>query len=424
MSISIKEYNLGGEMNLHVITTDKFKTIHTDIFFHRALNKDTATLNALLPMVMKRGCESLPDSIQIERFLENMYGANFYSNILKKGERHIISFGLTTIHPKYSGDSALLDMGLNFLNEISKPLVKDGGFNEAYVIQEKQNLKDLIESLINDKTQYAVERCIQEMCKDEPFSTYVYGTVEALSAIGAKELFSHYEDVLSNSPIDIFILGDVNPDEIYNKINSIFKWPRGDIKYVPKEAIKKVVDKPKKIIEHMDVLQGKLALGLRTNVPPEDPSYPALMLYTNILGGGPHSKLFLNVREKASLAYYASASLEKYKGLMLINSGIDVKNYDKAVGIILEQLNDMKKGNISTQEMNLAKKALTTSLRTVKDSHFQLVDYYLGNAIIKKQIAIDELINSINEIQIEEVVNVAQNVNLDTIYFLSGKEEA
>jgi predicted Zn-dependent peptidase len=422
MDISTYDYKLDNGIDLHVISTKKFKTIHFNIFFHRALNKDTATLNALLPRVMKRGCQGFRDTIQIERFLEDIYGAGFGADVLKKGERQIIGFRLDIVHPKYTGDDALIDKGLSFLNDIiSKPLTIGEGFNQDYVEQEKQNLKDLIEGLINDKAQYAVERCIQEMCKGEPFATYVYGSTDALPGINVNNLYEYYKDVVASSPIDIFILGDVEPDAIRDKAEAIFNWSRGAVKRIPKEIIKKAVTEPKEVVERMDVLQGKLSLGLRTNTAPDDTAYPILMLYASILGGGPHSKLFLNVREKASLAYYAYARLEKYKGLMIISSGIEIENYKKALDIMLEQLDEMKRGIISSQELDFSKKALITSLRSIMDSPQQLTDYYLSNAILKKHSTIDQLIESINAAEMNQVVEIAQRINLDTIYFLANK---
>lgn len=422
MGIATYDYRLGEGINLHVIQTDKFKTVHINVFFHRPLKKETATLNALLPRVMRRGCQSFRDALQIERFLEDLYGADFNADVLKKGERQLIGFRVDVVHPRYTGDDGLIDKGMAFLTDvISRPLTDSGAFNEDYVKQEKKNLKDLIEGLINDKAQYAVERCFQEMCKDEPFSVYVYGSTDVLSSIDAHNLYQCYEDVTKSSPVDIFVLGDVEPESIRSKAEAIFKWPRGIVKDVPKELVKKAVGEPKEVIERLDVVQGKLSLGFRTNVAFDEAAYPALMLYSSILGGGPQSKLFLNVREKASLAYYAYARLEKYKGLMIISSGIDIANYEKALDIIKQQVEDMRLGRISAQEMDFSKKALTTLLRSILDNPQQLTEYYLGNAIMKKRRDIDELIKDIQAVELDQVVDIAQKVKLDTIYFLRNK---
>ncbi|MFY9177029.1 MAG: pitrilysin family protein [Caldicoprobacterales bacterium] len=413
---------LEGNINLHIIPDKKFKTVYISYCFHRDLDKDY-TYNALIPAVLKRGCEGYENQKKIGAFLEEQYGALFDVGVQKLGERQILRFTMDLVNETYTPKDGLLAQSFYFLNRIiTKPVLENSIFREDYVNQEKENLKNRILAMINDKMQYSIERCIQEMCKNEKYSRFVLGSVEDLESLDSERLYRVYHDMIATSPLDIFVVGDVDAEKVLLLIKNSLDLDRSQTKIISETIIKRVGVKQRQVIEEMDVAQAKLNIGFRTNTSVKDKEYLPLVVYASVLGGGPHSKLFINVRERSSLAYYAFARLEKYKGLMLIGSGIDQKQYQQALEIIMEQVNDMEKGNITDMEFTAAINAITTSLRGAKDEPGQLVNYYLGNTVTGASYSLDDLIEEIMKVKLEEVVEVAKRVKVDTVYLLSPKE--
>ncbi len=418
-----EKLNIGQGINLYVLPTDKFKTVSISYCFHRDLDENY-TYNALIPAVMKRGCQGYETIRDMERYLESQYGAIFDVGIQKKGERHILRFSMDVVNDNYipHGGTAVVAQAFHFLNRvITKPILEEGVFKSEYVDQEKINLRNRIESLINDKMSYSMERCIQFMCQKEKYSRYVYGSVEDIDKIDNINLYDVYNDILTTSPLDIFVVGDIDSTKVQNLLEGTLKLDRGIIKKIPETAIKKMGIEPKEYIEQMDITQGKLNIGFRTNTSFTEEDYYPLVVCSSVLGGGPHSKLFMNVREKASLAYYAFSQLEKFKGLMFIGAGIDFDNYDRTFEIINAQLEDIRNGIISDKELDASKRSIITALKGIKDQPGQIIDYYLGNVVANTDQSIDDFIDSIEKVDRDEVTRVSHKIKLDTIYFLRNQ---
>jgi predicted Zn-dependent peptidase len=419
----MEKMELGDGICLWVIPTKKFKTVTISYCFHRDLDKDY-TYNALVPAVLRRGCEGFETLKEIERHLEKLYGALLDVGVQKKGERQILRFSMEVINDAYIPEQGVLAQAFYFMNRlVNRPVVEDGGFIKSYISQESENLKNRIRSLVNDKIQYSIERCVQEMCKGEKYSRYVYGSIEDLEALNDSRLFSVYLETIYTSPLDIFVVGDVEPAKIKLFVEQSLFLERKQVKTIPKTILKKIQIQDKTVTDEMDVSQGKLTLGFRTNVNPHGKDYYPLLVYSSILGGGPHSKLFINVREKASLAYYAFSRLEKFKGLMFVGAGIEVDKYQDTLDIIMKQLDAISRGDITQQEYQGAINALVTFLEGVSDQPGQLIDYYLGNSIINSSHTLDEVIQNIQKVDIDQVVEVSNKVKLDTIYFLRNRKK-
>ena len=421
--ITLKKKSIKDGINVYHIPTKKFKTHAVSICIHRQLNKEDVTKNALLPFVLKRGCTQYPTSMDISKKLEELYGSIFDFDISKSGEDQIISFNFEVIDKKYIKDSGnlLFDI-LELANSIIfDPVTENDAFKKEYVEQEKNNLKEQIESLINNKMNYAVERCYEEMCKDENFGMHELGKIEDLKSIDEKNLYDYYKEFISNSHIDIFIVGDINEEEIMSFSQKIFEHanPR-NATYPVTKLITEVKD-IKTVEQEFDVTQGKITLGFRTGVKPTDEKYFALLMYNGILGGGPHSKLFNNVREKLSLAYYVFSRLEKNKGIMIVSSGIEFKNYQKTLDEIIKQHNEIKAGNITDYEFDSTVKSIINKLKSIEDSAFGLADYYLGQLISGTDYSLEETADNIKAVSKKDIIGVAQGIKLDTIYFLKGK---
>ncbi len=407
-------------VDLYVCPTQKFKTILVQVFLHQQLERDLATLTSLFPMVLMRGSRGLPNQLEITRKLEGLFGAELENDILKKGERQIVTFALEVVNEKFTpGNEEVLRTGLEVLRDIIySPVLEGDAFRKSYVDQEKEQLKKQIMGLINDKMSLAMERCVQEMCREERYGTFKYGYLEQVDAIEPGGLLQYYRDFVKQAPLDFFVVGDVQVDTIQGLVEDVFTFPAGEkFRIDPPVVHRHVQGEPRVVEEKMNVKQGKLTLGYRTNVPYGKETFP-LVFYSGILGGFSHSKLFQNVREKASLAYYAFARLEKTKGLMLVSSGIEVENYEKALDIIKEQIQSMAEGKISDYEFENTQKGLLSQAALVEDNPYQLVGSTLEGVINEKVMSRREAIEKLQAVSKEDVVRIAQGVQLDTIYFL------
>ncbi len=410
-------------IEVYNINSNRFKTNTINIFFQDNLNKDTVALNALFPSVLKRGCKGLPTIKEINLYLEKLYGSVFYCGIVKKGERQIIHFYFEYISDKYTNDSQRnFEKAFEFLmNIIFRPELKDGSFNEQYVEQEKKNLKMIVEGRTNDKVQYSMERCYELMCKDEPFGLYEYGTVEQIDEITNDKLYDHYKKKIASLPAEIFITGEIDEKDVAFVKEKLSLVERSTPQKLNSSIILKCVKDVKEYEDRMDVNQAKLCMGFRTHVQPADNDYYALMVFNGILGEGTHSKLFQNVREKAGLAYYVYAGLEKFKGLMVIASGIDINNKNTAQEIIMKQLDEIRSGNITEYEYEATLKSIKTGIMSLKDSQLYVVDFYLSQLINGTHDTMETLIEKINRVTVDDIIKVADKVQLDTVYFLTSE---
>ena len=409
-------------ISLHSLQTNKFKTFTLSFYIHRPLKEEEVTLNALLPFIMKRGSVLYPNLAAISKKLEELYGGFFDCGIRKKGEDQVICFNFEFVSPKYvKNDPQYLNEIYRFVFDIVlNPLIYDGGFKEEYVIREKENLKDHIEGLINDKKEYASLRCLSQMCTGENYALYEYGRIEDMERIDGKVLYNHYQDILRSSVIDVFAVGEVDLKPLEQKLSGV---DRSLVSYeYPKTSVLKKSSDIQVAEDKFEVAQGKLAMGFRTNTGFCDEDAFALTLFNSIFGSGAHSKLFNNVREKLSLCYYAYSRLEKQKGIMLVSSGVEFENFKKAHDEILAQLQDIREGKVSDAELNASKKAIVNILMSLNDSAFSMEDFYLSGLIAGKVTDIEEYIRKIEETTLEEVVKVAGKIQLDTVYYLTGKE--
>jgi predicted Zn-dependent peptidase len=411
-------------IDLYNIKSDKFKTNSINFFFMDNLNRQNVTKNALLPAVLRRGCRRYQTFRDIALRLEELYGSSFDCGVTKKGERHIIQFYIEFLSDTYtSEDSNQFENAFELIYDIiNEPVLENGVFKEDYLVQEKDNLKKLIESRVNDKMQYSLERCFEETCRNEPYSIYDYGFTADLKSISAKDLYKQYRDMLETYPLQIYLSGDMNEPQIRKVVDLLKGMKRGTARQLAGSSPEKNIREVANVTERMNITQGKLYMGFRTNVSVKSNEYYTLLVYNGILGGGPHSKLFQNVREKASLAYFAFSRLEKFIGLMVIGSGIEIENRDKALEIMMQQLEEIKKGNISDYEFDSTIKSIETGIKSLKDSQMQIVDFYLSQAVSGTEDNLDDIIAKVKKVIKKEVVAVASAIKLDTIYFLTSAD--
>ncbi len=413
-----------GRMRLHVMPTKRFKTFAISLYAGIPLAESTVTNTALTPFVLRRGTQSTPETLAFRERLDNLYGAGFGFDIYKRGDSQIVQFRLDVINDQFvSSSTSLLAAALQLLGEVvTDPALESSVFRSKYVAAEKVTLQKRLEAIINDKIRYAAERCLAEMCRNEPYRLHALGRLEDLPEITPSSLYTAYESWLGQAELDLYVAGDTSLEEVQQLASKTFRLPPGDGTAYTKPEISQPVNEPRTVTETLDVSQGKLNMGLRTNIGYADDGYPALLMYNGILGGYPHSKLFLNVREKASLAYYAASRLDGHKGICTIQSGIEVANFDQAKKIILEQLESMRAGQITELELSQTRAMIGNQLREMQDSAFEMIAFDFNAILSGKTRTADELITSIESAGVEDIVRVAEKVELDTIYFLRGKE--
>ncbi|MCK9478937.1 MAG: insulinase family protein [Firmicutes bacterium] len=418
--MSIHSFEIKKGVNLHHINTDKFKTATLGFYFHRPLSKREVTINALLSHALKRGCPSYPDTMQLNKRLDELYGASLSCGVRKKGDSQVIHINFEFISENYvKTNQSILDGIFGLAKEI---ITGQTHFAAQQVQQEKENLRRLILSVINDKRSYANIRCVEIMCQNEPHGIRELGFAEDIEKIDEKSLYEHYKKIVLKSPVDVFVCGDVDINKVLEHIKQMFEYTNQMDFDRPKFQMTKSGGEIKKIIETENIAQGKLSLGFTTGINAPQRQYPALLIFNALYGGGPSSKLFNNVREKLSLAYYASSRADLLKGIMTVNSGIEVANYQKAYDEIMLQLGEIQKGNVTDEEMSAAVLAMINSVKSITDSAIAMEDYWLGRLIADTQVDFDELTSQLGKVTIEDVVEVSRNVALDTVYFLKGKE--
>ena len=419
------EIDIKNGIKLHTIKTEKFKTNLIAVMLTTKLDRKNITKNALIPAVLRRGTKFMQTQEEINKKMEDMYGASFDCGLDKTGDNQILKFYMETVNNEFLPQDAenMIKNSIEKIFEIIfNPYLENGVFKKEYVEQEKENIKQIIDGKIDSKARYALDRCIEEMYKDEPYGLFTYGYEEDLDKVTNKELYNAYLEMLKNSKIDIFVSGNFsegknNVDEIIKKqINEKNVQPRNIDVYVENEVKEPVAEKV--VRETMDVSQGKLVIGLDvTKLEPEDKAVASV--YNAILGGGANSKLFQNVREKASLAYSAGSLYIKNKNSIVIRSGIEQKNYEKALEIIEKQIDDMKQGNFDETDMKNAKQLIVASFRSMEDEQDSTISYYFGKEMEQENADIATYISKIENVTKEQIVKVAQNVTINTIYFLS-----
>ncbi|MFD3260988.1 EF-P 5-aminopentanol modification-associated protein YfmF [Paenibacillus lentus] len=425
MNKTVFERGSAGHIRIHVLPTARFKTFAVSLYAGIPLNENTVTTTALTPFVLRRGTASYPETIQFREQLEHLYGAGFGFDVYKRGNYQIVQFRMDTINDEFvSSDDSLLRKTFSFLGEVvTKPVTENSVFREAYVNSERETVRKKLEAIINDKIRYAAERCMEEMFRGDPYRLHPLGQRKDLGMITPQSLYEAFQQWLQQANLDLYVVGDTTLAEVQELVEQHFHLGRlASPRYVPAQS--HLSGEDVRIVEEvLDVNQGKLNMGLRIPVTYGEDRYAAALLYNGILGSYPHSKLFINVREKESLAYYAASRFDGHKGIVSIQSGIEIANYHKALEIIKAQLASLREGQISELEMSQTKAMIRNSLLEMQDSAFDMVAYDFNRVLSDRERPVEELLQQVEAITPEDVVDVANTVELDTIYFLTGKKE-
>ena len=417
------------EIKLHTINTNKFKTNLIAIFLSIPLTRENVTKNALLSSILRRGCQKYKTQEEISKKLEEMYGAEFNCGLDKLGKNHVLKFYIESINDEFLPEAKenMLKQSIEILSEIVfNPLAENNGFNEEYTNQEKENVKQIIEAKKDNKARYALFRCVEEMFKDKAEGLYKYGYVEDLENINANNLYEYYKELIDTCKIDIFVSGkleNTNIEQLIEQDQNLSNLKEREPKYnINKPEEKNPIQEVNNVEEKLDVTQGKLVIGYDVEASKqeiEDEKFRYIgMLYNAILGGTATSKLFQNVREKASLAYTASSSFSYYTGNIFVNAGIEIDNFEKATEIIKEQIEDMKQGNFSEEDIENAKKTIVSNIAGISDEQDTEIIYFLGQELSGRNISLEQYAQFVQDVKKDEIEDFARKININTIYFL------
>ena len=413
---------------LTAIKTDKFKTSCMSINLLTQLERETASMNAVIPYVLRRGTSMHPDMESIAEELDSMYGACVEPVVRRIGEIQCIGFYSSFADDKYIPDgTSVAEKLAGLLGEILlSPNTKGGLFLPKYVESEKDKLLELIRSRINEKLGYSVQRLLEQMCCYEDFAVPKFGTEDTAENIYYQKLTKHYRNLISTCPVEIFYCGSMDNEKIADILrDALCGMPRGEINYDIGTDIRMnaVEDKVREFGDSMSVTQGKLVIGYRLGECMEDPDLAAIYVFNAVYGGCVTSKLFMNVREKLSLAYFASSVTDTHKGIMMVYSGIDFDKLDDAKSEIFAQLEDVKNGVVTEDELNAAKSSVSSSLRACMDSQGELEGFYLANALDGLEFDPMELAELVDGVSLDDVVAIANSVQCDAVYFLDSNGE-
>ena len=412
---------------LSYLYTDKFKTACMSLSLLTQLNRETAAMNALIPYVLRRGTTRYGDMEAISARLDELYGTAIEPVVRRIGEIQCLGFYVSLPEADFlPGQMDVLHDAAALMGQmLLSPATRGGLLLPKYVDSEKEKMLDIIRSRINEKRSYSLFRCIEEMCCYEDFAVGRLGGEEECQAIHYQKLTKQYRKLLQSSPVEIFYCGRAGKKQVVSAVrDALMTLPRGelDMDLGTEIRMNALEEQPRFVTEALDVTQGKLVIGFRLGECMEEPDLAALHVFNTAFGSGTTSKLFMNVREKLSLCYYASSLLDVHKGLLLVASGIEFDKFDAAKDEIFAQLEAMRRGELTEEELHSARSGVASDLRSLVDSQGELEGYYLSQALDGDGCSPLELAELAENVTKEDVVAIARSVECDLIYFLKGGE--
>ena len=407
------------------IRSDKFKTACLSITLLTQLQRESAAMNALLPLVLRRGTARYTDMEAISRRLDELYGAAIEPVVRRIGEIQCLGFFASVPEEDYlpAGADTLRGTCELMGQMLLEPNTRGGLLLPDYVDSERDKLIEMIRARLNDKLSYSVSRCIEEMCCCENFAVSRFGDEESAAAIRYQKLTKQYRNLIQTSPIEIFYCGRAEEKRVESLLrDALSTLPRGEIDYEIGTDVRlnALEEKPREYTEQMNVTQAKLVIGWRLGKAMDDPNPAALRLFASLFGGSTASKLFVNVREKLSLCYFASAVADVHKGVLLAYAGTEADNVGRAKEEIFAQLASIANGEITDEELSAARADVKSALKSALDVQGALEGFYLSAALDGADYSPEELSALVDDVTKEELVEIARGCECDMIYTLTG----
>jgi predicted Zn-dependent peptidase len=408
--------------DLAVWETDKFKTLTVRVVLSWPLGPDLAT-GALLTQVLRRGTRRLPDTRRLYARLEELYGADLRAESGRVGDRQVLVFQLEVPEERYLPERGVEAAALELLGDVLlDPPLGDDGFPAEWVEQERANLLQQLDAILNDKAQYAHLRLLELMYPDDPYAWPRIGRRQDLEAVTGEALVRHYRRLLAEAPTAVYAVGQGASRAAEALAARLSDLAGGFL--TPLSPPPPAEGRRQNVEEAKEVSQAKLAVGYRSRDSLFTPRATAAALMAGILGGYSHSKLFQNVREKASLAYYAYARFDGFRGALYIHSGIEAGNRARALEIIRAQVEDMADGRFTQDEQEMTVRAMVNQIRSSLDSPARMIDGHVELTFAGRPTDVDERVRAVRAVTRDEVVASARGLTLDAVYTLLPKGEA
>ena len=406
--------------NLHLITTDRFKTVNIRICLRDDIQKDEITLRNMLTSFLTYSTDTYPTKRDLVLKAQDLYATNIYTKAYRSGRFNMINFYLSLLNEKYT-EKGMLEESIRFLADVifHPNFQKQAAFEEAF-----QFLYDSIETSMKaikeNPTTYSVVRMLEEMDKDMPYSYREFGYQEDLDHLTKENLVAYYDKIMKNSLIDIYAIGNIDFDEMESLIRkyfpfSTFKRPKS----MQLIEHSKLPLRSKIIKEQENSTQSKLSIGCKLGALTEFERNYVLTIYNMILGGNSESKFFQIIREKHSLAYYVYSSLNKLDSLMIIKAGISRENFDKTLRLVKKLMKDMTKGNFTEEHIEIVKENYLSLLKEIEDNENAIMETYLAKDLLNLG-DIEERKKEVMKVTKEDIIEVAKKVKIDTVFLLEG----
>lgn len=420
----IKRRKLDCGIYLNSVEDNRFKSGKISVNMYLPLKEETAAENALLIQLLGRSCKAYPDYISLNREVNRLYGAMLGASCVKMGDFQMLTLSIYGVDDRYTLDGDALSKELVGLicKMLFEPKLEGEAFAKYDVEQERRQLLETIEAEANEKRAYAIKQCIRMMCENDSYGISWHGTYEQVKAVTPEQLYKAWRNLLENALVNIFVVGELDVDGI----GEIFKDEFNKVQrnYVENTITPFEFDgKVKEKTEHQEVMQSKLVMGFNCKISAQDERADNAKLMSIVLGGTPSSKLFMNVREKESLCYYCAASYNRQKGIIIVDSGVEKQNIEKAKKEILNQIEQIKLGNISDFEINAAKLAVVDSAGVVNDSVSGIEKFYVSQVFENEILSPSQTAEKINAVTKEQIVEAANCVELAAVYVLTDNKE-
>ncbi len=414
---------LDGGGTLLSICTDRFKTETLTILYPMPFSQRNYRLGAILLSIMKRGCRCYPDIASLSRHLDDLYDANISTMGVPLGDNFLLGFACESL------DMACIPEGEDLMKGtletlymmLYDPLVDaEGLFSRKLLELEKRNLCDSVRAAQKDPRTRSFQLCREIMFEGEPYGRRAVGSIEEVMAVSGRELADFYSEFIENfDPMFVYV-GRRDAKSVSALINDILPSRNGRSSALHRTIIKQAPGSIRHAEEAMPVLQGKLAMGFRSDIDIHDEDFYAAVIFNDIFGGSPSSKLFRNVREKQSLCYSCSSNYDYLKGSIFVRSGISNENKDRVIDEILKQFEAIKAGDVSDYEFNCAKGSIENFYRQAGDSAYSLESYYRTRLIEGVSTTLEKDIEKLCAVTKEDVIRVANRFGADTCAFIRG----
>lgn len=418
-----KKTKLNEGVTLYTRKSSQFKTVNITVKWKAGLHAEAAAHRTVLANVLEESNSKYPTQSEMRKAMDELYGTVLFTDVAKRDSRHIVSLYAECVNDDYVNDDGVIQQLWDVIGTvIFEPKLINGKFDQAVVDREKRTVRDRIRSIYNDKSRFAQKRLLEIMRPDQPASTSAYGTEEAVASITNESLVAAYEEMIQNDIIDIYVVGDVEESEVVEQIKKHLPFTARNANPKREEVTQKTHEETVTVREQQDMKQGKLHLGFSTPIRFGHNDYTKMQVANGIFGGFAHSKLFMNVREKESMAYYANSAYASHYGIVYVTAGIDADLEEKAVNLIKEQLDALKQGDVTELELNQTVALLANSIRSAYDSARSQIEIYDQYKEMDEQFSADRLIEKWKNVTLDDIREVANTVKLEVVYLLSGKE--